>query len=154
MGISIWKGLTLRTGYSGSNVASALLPFRRTPVHCGPHHDGSSRFYKYPPVVLWSARIPLLSGAKQRQNDLISSKWHFFGYYSVLTIGKLGLSHRIPRSFGRDMRHWVDRSSLFFLPPFPSFLLCLPPSPFFFSSFYKTNKELDRLVPRITVRAD
>lgn len=48
----IWKGLTLRTGYRGSNVASAPLPFHRTPVHYALHRGDSSRFYKYLPVAL------------------------------------------------------------------------------------------------------
>lgn len=48
----IWKGLTLRTGYRGSNVVSAPLPFHRTPVHYALHRGDSSRFYKYLPVAL------------------------------------------------------------------------------------------------------
>lgn len=46
------RRLTLRTGYSGPDAASTPLPFHRTPVYCVLHHDGSSRLYKYPPVVL------------------------------------------------------------------------------------------------------
>ena len=52
MEIIIWKGLTLRTEYRGSNVASPPLPFHRTPVHCALHRGDSSRFYKYLPVAL------------------------------------------------------------------------------------------------------
>lgn len=50
--IIIWKDLTLRTGYRGSNVASAPLLFRRILVHCVLHHGDSSRFYKYLPAAL------------------------------------------------------------------------------------------------------
>lgn len=52
MEISIWKDLTLRTGYRGSNVAWAPLPFHRTPVHCVLRRADSSRFYKYLPMAL------------------------------------------------------------------------------------------------------
>lgn len=52
MEIIILKDLTLRTGYSGSDVASALHPFHRTPVHCELRRGGSNRSYKYPPAAL------------------------------------------------------------------------------------------------------
>lgn len=52
MEIMPWKGLTLRTGCRGSNVASALPPFHRTPGRCALRRADSSRFYKYPPGAL------------------------------------------------------------------------------------------------------
>lgn len=66
LGFIIRKGLTLKTGCTRSSAASAPPPSRRIPVHYALHHGGSSRFYKYLPVVLSSARILLLRKARQK----------------------------------------------------------------------------------------